>query len=91
MARKGMVVARHAFVWVEGARPVEYEQITVIDRKTGQPVTMNSDRVVDQGSDGIPHTFKAYQRVPRNHPVVKAKPGYFMELDEVEDPDLVTA
>lgn len=85
---KGMVVAKEAFVWVKDARPIEYEQITVTDRKTGQLVTMNSDRVSDPGSLGIPYAFKAYQRVARSHPAVQAKPHMFMDIEELDESEL---
>lgn len=84
----GMVVAREACVVTVGARPTTYEQITVVDRKTGLPVTMNSDRVEDQGSEGIPYAFKQYQRVLRTHPAVKTSPGSFTAIDDLDDAEL---
>ena len=49
---------------------------------------MDSDRIVDQGSEGIPYTFKAYQRVPKSHPAVKAKPEYFVDVSEIDESEL---
>ena len=85
---RGMVVAKEAVVVIVGARPITYEQITVVDRRTGQPVTMNSDRVEDQGDEGISYAFKAYQRVPKNHPAVKEAPGAFMEIEDLDESEL---
>ncbi|HEY7730250.1 MAG TPA: hypothetical protein VH950_05030 [Gaiellaceae bacterium] len=85
---KGMVVAREAVVVTVGAKPITYEQITVTDRRTGQQVTMDSDRVLDPGSEGIPYAFKQYQRVARSHAAVKTSPGSFIEIDELDDAEL---
>lgn len=84
----GMVVARDACVIVVGARPPVYEKITVIHNKTGLPVEMNSDRIIDEGSEGIPYTFRPYQRVPRSHPAVKDSPSSFMDVDALSDAEL---
>lgn len=85
---KGMMVAKHAVVIVVGASPPVYEEIEVIDRKTGNKVRMNSDRIIDQGSEGIPYTFKPYQRVPKSHEAVKASPQNFMPVDDLDDAEL---
>lgn len=86
------VVAREAIVINVGARPVEYGKITVSDRKTGEPKTIdNHNHVVDGGDEGIPYAFKENQKVSRNHPAVKECPGAFASLDELDldEDDLV--
>lgn len=84
----GMVVAREAVVVTVGSRNATYEQIEVVDRKTGQLVTMNSDRVLEEAQEGIPYAFKQYQRVLRTHPAVKTSPGAFISIDELDDAEL---
>jgi hypothetical protein len=83
-----MVVAREACVVTVGARNATYEQITVVHNKTGERVTMNSDRVLDPTREGIPYVFKQYQRVLRTHPAVKESPGSFIDIDDLDDAEL---
>lgn len=92
MARKrGMVVAKEAIVINVGAKPTQYRQIEVTDRRTG-------DRVVIPDTDGppaveedpgVPYAFKANEKVAADHPAVRANPGAFMSLEEAEELDLV--
>lgn len=95
MARTGrlsnMVVAREAIVINVGGRPPKYEQVTVIDRRSGQKVTINKDEPIDEGDLGVPYAFKAFQRVSKSHPAVKAAPGAFMPADEVDEEEHVLA
>jgi hypothetical protein len=84
-----MMVAREACVIVVGARPIEYGKITVTHNKTGEKVTIdNHNQIVDQGDEGIPYAFKAFQKVSSSHPAVKDAPGCFMPLDDVDEVDL---
>jgi len=79
------VVAREAIVITVGARPIEYQKIEVAHNRTGVLTTIDNQNVtVDEGDEGIPYAFKAFQKVPRNHPAVKACPSAFMEMDEAE-------
>jgi hypothetical protein len=90
--RGNMVVCRDAIVITVGARPIEYQKIDVVHNKTGAPATIdNQNVIVDEGDEGIPYAFKAFQKVNRNHPAVRACPSAFMELAEAEDAELVEA
>lgn len=81
-----MMVAREAIVVVVGARPIEYGEITVHDRHTGEMKTVdNQNQIVDSGNEGVPYAFKAFQRVSKKHPAVSACPGAFMPADEVDE------
>jgi hypothetical protein len=83
---KNMMVARDAIVVVVGARPIEYGRITVRHNKTGELVEIdNHNDIVDEGSEGTPYAFRAYQRVHKSHPAVKANPGAFLPADEVDE------
>lgn len=84
----GMVVAREAVVVTVGARAPTYEQVEVTDRRTGNRVMINKDQPSDPGSEGIPYAFRPYQRVARNHPAVKASPGAFIEIEELDESEL---
>jgi hypothetical protein len=86
-----MVVAREAIVINVGGRAAEYEQVEVIDRRTGQKATINKDDPIDEGDEGVPYAFKANQRVHRDHPAVKANPGAFIPADEVDEVDQVVS
>jgi hypothetical protein len=88
MARAtGYVFAREATVVNVGGRPAEYADITVTDRRTGNPVTIKDtdNEPVDPGDLGTPYAFKALQKVPKNHPAVEAAPGAFMTAEEAGD------
>jgi hypothetical protein len=88
--KSNLVVARDAIVITVGARPIEYGTITVINQKTGLEETIDNHNVmVDEGDEGVPYTFKAFQKVNKNHVAVKACPGAFMPLDEVDEADLI--
>jgi hypothetical protein len=84
---KNMMVAREAVVVVVGARPIEYEKIMV--RRNKAPHDMveidNHNNIIDEGDEGVPYAFRAYQRVHKSHPAVKACPGAFMPADEVDE------
>jgi hypothetical protein len=86
MARaSSMVVAKDTICVVVGARPVEYKRAKVLNRRTDQVTEIDIHEVVlDEGDEGIAYTFKAGERVPKNHPAVKACPGAFVTLDESE-------
>jgi hypothetical protein len=91
-AKKGsnLVVARDAITITVGARPIEYGKITVRDRRTGELVEIDDhDVMVDEGDEGVPYAFKAFQKVNKKHPAVKANPGAFIPLDEVDEADLI--
>jgi hypothetical protein len=84
------LVAREAIVVNVGARPIEYGEITVVDRKSGEAKTIpNHNQIVDEGDEGMPYAFKANQRVNKNHPAVKACPGAFIPADDVDEVDQV--
>jgi hypothetical protein len=86
------VVAREAIVVTVGARPIEYGKVTVIDRKTQEPVTIdNHNVIVDPGTEGMPYAFRAYQRVHKDHPAVLACPGGFVPADEVDEELILVA
>lgn len=85
---KGMRFAREAVVVFVGARPPVYEQVPIVHNRTGETVMMNKDQPSDPGSEGVPYTFKQYQRVPATHPAVKASPSSFMTIDEMSDAEL---
>ena len=87
----GMVVAREAIVINVGASPPEYEKVQITHNKTGERVWINKDEPNVPEELGVPYAFKAFQKVSVTHPAVKANPGAFMPLDEVDDPDLITA
>ena len=83
---KNIVVARETIVINVGGRPIQYGQITVADRRTNEMKTIdNHNQILDDGDEGIPYVFKAFQRVNKNHPAVKACPGAFMPADEVDE------
>lgn len=85
-----VVVAREAITITVGARPIEYGKITVRDRRTNEPVTIDDQNVMtDEGDDGIPYSFKAFQKVDKRHPAVEACPGAFMPLEDVDEADLL--
>jgi hypothetical protein len=86
---RGMVVAREAIVINVGARAPNYEQVEVVDRRTGQKVKINMDEPSDPGDEGVPYAFKSMQRVHKDHPAVKANPGAFIPADEVDEVDQV--
>lgn len=91
MAKKStLVVARDAICVTVGARPIEYGKITVTNRRTGERVEIDDhNHMVDEGDEGIPYAFKAFQKVNRQHPAVAACPGAFMPLEEADDADLI--
>lgn len=83
---KNMMVAKDAIVVVVGAKPIEYGKITVRSNKTQELVEIdNHNNIVDEGSEGTPYSFRAYQRVHKSHPAVKACPGAFIPADEVDE------
>lgn len=87
-----VVVAREAIVINVDARPVQYGKITVMDRRTGEPkVIDNHNNIVDEGDEGIPYAFKAFQRVNKTHPAVKANPGAFMPVEDADESVLETS
>ena len=91
MAGKGLVVAKEAIVIVVGASPPEYHKADVTNQRTGElhkdlPLTEVSPK--EPGDDGVPYAFKAFQKVNRNHPAVKANPGAFVDMDSLEEADL---
>jgi hypothetical protein len=89
-SKSNLVVARELITVVVGARPIEYGKLTVTDRRTGDRVEIDDhDVMVDEGDEGVPYTFKAFQKVNKNHPAVKSCPGAFMPLDEVDEADLL--
>jgi len=84
------VVAREAVVINVGARPIEYAKITVRDRRTNELVEIDDhDTMVDEGDEGVPYAFKAFQKVNKRHPAVKAAPDAFMPLEEADENDLL--
>lgn len=85
---KGMRFAREAMVVVVGAKAPVYSQVEVIHNKTGQPVLMNKDQPDEEAVEGIPYTFKQYQRVAAGHPAVKQSPHLFLTLDDLDDAEL---
>lgn len=85
---RGMVVAKEAVVIVVGARPATYERITVVSRRTGERVEMDSDRIDDPGDEGVQYGFKPYQRVARTHPAVLQSPHHFMDIEELDESEL---
>ena len=86
------VVAREAIVVNVGARPIEYGKIQVRHNRTGDLVTIdNQNQIVDPGDEGMPYAFKENQKVSKNHPAVKACPGAFIPLDEVDEDAVVEA
>jgi hypothetical protein len=85
-----LVVAREAVVITVGARPIEYGKLEVRHNKTGELVTIDDHNVMtDEGDEGIPYAFKAFQKVNKKHPAVKANPGAFMPLEEADEADLL--
>lgn len=92
----GLVVAREAVVITVGAKPVEYHTADVRNQRTGEiveGVPLTEAEPKDPGDEGIPYAFKAYQKVRKDHPAVKACPGAFIPYEELTDADreLVTA
>ena len=86
-----MVVAKEAIVINVGARPIQYQQAVVTDKRTGERVEIDihENPPIDEGDEGMPYAFKAFQRVRKDHPAVKACPGAFMPADEVDEVDQV--
>jgi hypothetical protein len=76
------VVAKDTIVITVGARPAVYEQVEVRHNKTGEMVMINKDYPSDEGDVGVPHVFKAGERVPRSHEAVKACPSAFADEDD---------
>lgn len=86
----GKVVAKEAIVIVVGARPIQYGRHLVIDRRTNEPVEIdNHNDIVDEGDEGVPYAFKAFQKVDKRHPAVAAAPDAFLPLEDVDDDDVV--
>jgi hypothetical protein len=81
------VVARETVVINVDGRAPERREVTVTDRRTGERVTIldTDNDPVDPGDEGTPFAFKAGERVPKNHPAVKANPAAFMTLEEAEE------
>jgi hypothetical protein len=84
-----MLVAKEAITITVGARPVRYGRITVIDRRTGDPVEIDDtdNDPVDEGDEGVPYTFRRNQRVRADHPAVEACPSAFIPADEIDEID----
>lgn len=80
------VVARETIVITVGATPPVRRRITVTDRRTGDRVEIDDtdNDPIEPGDMGTPYTFKAGERVPKNHPAVKECPGAFITLEEAE-------
>lgn len=90
--RAKMVRAKEAIVVNVGGSPRQYGKITVMNKKTGQPETIDyTDGDFDRHKDyvhevqGVPYVFKAYEKVPANHPAVKACPGAFVAADDEDE------
>jgi hypothetical protein len=77
--------AKLAFVWVQGAKPVEYQKAIVRDRHTGKlaEIDLHEYPPIDEGSEGVARAFAKGERVPSDDPVVAAKPSYFMPAEEL--------
>jgi hypothetical protein len=85
-----MVVAREAIVINVGAEPPKYERVEVTDRKTGQRVMINKDEPFDPGDEGVPYSFKAFQKVSASHPAVAANPSAFLPIEDVDEELIVS-
>jgi hypothetical protein len=84
----GWVVAKEACVINVGARPLEYEKVEVRNERTGEVETIdNHNNIVDEGDEGVPYAFKAFQKVNAKHAAVEAAPELFVPLDELDDAD----
>lgn len=84
----GWVVAKEACVINVGARPIEYEKVEVVNNKTNETeVIDNHNRIIDEGDEGVPYAFKAFQKVNASHVAVQESPDLFIPLDEVDDAD----
>jgi len=81
------VVARETVVITVGATPPVRRRITVTDRRTGDRVEIDDtdNDPIEPGDMGTPYTFKAGERVPKNHPAVKDSPGSFISEDEANE------
>jgi hypothetical protein len=84
--KSGMVVAREAVVVNVGGRPLEYGRITVTHKRTGERVEIDDtdNQPIDPGELGTPFSFKAGEKVARNHPAVIECPGAFVEEGDWE-------
>jgi hypothetical protein len=88
--KSNLVVARELITITVGARPIKYGRIEVRNRRTGEMTEIDDHNVmVDEGDEGVPYVFKAFQKVNKNHPAVKACPGAFMPLEEADEADLL--
>ena len=75
------VIAKEAIVIVVGARPPVFRKEIVRDRRTGlfREVELNEFEPIDPGDLGTTYTFKAGERVQRDHEAVLDCPGGFRE------------
>lgn len=88
----GWVVAKEACVINVGARPLEYEKVEVRNERTNELETIdNHNNIIDEGDEGVPYAFKAFQKVNANHVAVAEAPGMFIPLAEVDEEDLAAA
>ena len=88
---RGPVVARETICIVVGARPPVYVRKNVYNVRKDQweEIDINPEQPpVDEGDDGIPYTFKAGEKVRRDHPAVKQSPHAFVELEDAEEMNL---
>jgi hypothetical protein len=90
-SKSSYVVAREAVIVNVGGVPAVYGEITVTDRRTGDRVTIpdTDSNPVTPEDPGTPYTFKANQKVAKNHPAVAACPGAFIPLEDADE-ELVT-
>lgn len=88
----GMVVAREACVVIVGARAGVRHKRIVTDRHTSQPVEIDMTDPAwgwaENPVEGKTFVFKPFQRVPANHPAVKASPNSFVEIDSLNAAEL---
>lgn len=80
------VVAKEAIVVTVGARPIEYGKVEVRHNKTGELVEIDNHlQILDPGEQGIPYAFRPYQKVHKSHEAVKACPGAFIPLEDLDE------
>lgn len=84
--KSNWMVAKEAIVVVVGAKPPVYAEIEVKDDRTGEmKKRIESTVVVEEGEHGVGYSFRAYQKVHKSHPAVKANPGAFIPLEELDE------
>lgn len=92
MARKRtpFVYAKQSIVIAVGASPVKYRTAVVRDRRKDEmvEVPLHMAKPLEEENVGTHYVFASGERVPADHPAVKAKPDAFMTVAPDEEPSV---